>query len=577
MKDGFPFGSILLYEYKNNDVKKNKHRYSLIDVLQRFTTMIDFNENPDKYIEVDEFAEEIARIHGGLSPSGEAAVIRIAKDMILEIIIKDYNNSDEIGIFELANNIQKKLPVLEDPQKREYIAQIQTDAIKFFNNQLDIKNVLIPCIFFEGEESELADVFQRLNRGGKKLSKYQVFAAQWDMYDIKLNHGDYIDKILERVIERYEALNEQRGILIEDFDPNDMRETRTINLSELCYGLGHIIAEESTVFFDEISEDICNELGFQTMLIVFGIPTNKMPTLPDYYKYLKDTTKLEELLTKIIEIYRKVSNAFDRFFVLHMSSRRKKYETKSFTRLQILSFFASLWIVSYNVNFNDDRNEIVIKNIKNKKRETNKVLDNVIIYAIYDAIRSFWSGTGDRKLMDIYINKNNRYIHDLDKSTFKNELFNWNEEMTLKQSVNIQSDEKMILTCIYNHERDFYNKIKDNIDYEHIFARAKYRKHKNKGTISAGALGNIMLLDEGLNRGMKEKYLYDILDPNKVKEPGTIENDYITFSQYPEKVKLDKVETDIIQNNYLSLQKVIRERGEALIERLTEVLYNNKK
>lgn len=132
---------------------------------------------------------------------------------------------------------------------------------------------------------------------------------------------------------------------------------------------------------------------------------------------------------------------------------------------------------------------------------------------------------------------------------------------------------KMILTCISNFEQDFYKNIHDNIDYEHIFARKKYNIHKNKGIIPAGALGNIMLLDENLNRKLKEKYLYDIFDPIKISTPDTIEYNYIRKSFYPDKSKLEAIELDIISNEYSSLSEMIRKRGEQLIDRLTEILY----
>ncbi|MGT2341328.1 hypothetical protein ACVPOQ_10725 [Staphylococcus aureus] len=74
---------------------------------------------------------------------------------------------------------------------------IQSDVITYFNNQLDISNVRIPCIFFEEKTDELAEVFQRLNSGGKKLSKYQVFAAHWDRYEVELGDLKYSDERLK--------------------------------------------------------------------------------------------------------------------------------------------------------------------------------------------------------------------------------------------------------------------------------------------------------------------------------------------------------------------------------------------
>lgn len=54
----------------------------------------------------------------------------------------------------------------------------------------------------------------------------------------------YSDEIFKNVIERYERLNNDRGILIENFDFKEMEMLRVINLFELCYGFGKVIFDE---------------------------------------------------------------------------------------------------------------------------------------------------------------------------------------------------------------------------------------------------------------------------------------------------------------------------------------------
>lgn len=568
LKDGYPFGSILLYEYENEG------KYTLIDGLQRYTTMLDFKENPTNYVEFDEYAERISDLYVGASDSTKAEVTNYAKNALLKIIEKHIDSTIEnIKVNEVAKKMIEQFPVLDDADTRDDINQVQADVILYFNKQLDISNVKIPCIFFEGEETELAEVFQRLNSGGKKLSKYQVFAAHWDRYDIELGKGDYSNKVLDNVIDRYEKLNNERGILIENFDPAEMRNSRTINLSELCYGLGKIISDELVAFFNNVTEDICNEIGFQTMLIVFGIPTNKMNELPNMHKFLKNKNSIEELFVNILKIYKIINNRFKESFSMVVSSRNDKYETKSFTRLQIMSFFSSLWIALYKIELYESRNSFSIKPIKSAKNNQSTILANTIIYALYDVIRKYWSGTGDRKLMDIYISGNNRYLKTLPKDVFRNELLRWNEESTSKQSINIQTDEKMLITFIANSRRSFYSSLNDNFDYEHIFSRKLYNQHKNNAIIPAGSLGNIMLLDAGTNRKKKEKFLYSVLDMDKVSTKDTIESDYIKHSFYPDKRTIDTVELDILDEKYDSVIKFIKNRGDILIDEIVKILY----
>ncbi|HCT0446383.1 TPA: DUF262 domain-containing protein, partial [Staphylococcus pseudintermedius] len=198
LKNGLPFGSILLYEYEG------ENEYSLIDGLQRFSTMRDFSENPTDYIDFLDYAEKIADLHINASSSTRSEVIQHAKSCILNIIKKYIDrNTKNPKALELAEKLEERFPILSESTVRDEIIQIQADVLEYFNNQLNISKVKIPCIFFEGEETELAEVFQRLNSGGKKLSKYQVFAAHWDKYDITLGEGSNSTKILENVIERY--------------------------------------------------------------------------------------------------------------------------------------------------------------------------------------------------------------------------------------------------------------------------------------------------------------------------------------------------------------------------------------
>ncbi len=57
-----------------------------------------------------------------------------------------------------------------------------------------------PAFFFTGDKSELPEVFANVNLGGKKLTKYQVFAAQWNRYKVQLSQEKYSNEILERTI-----------------------------------------------------------------------------------------------------------------------------------------------------------------------------------------------------------------------------------------------------------------------------------------------------------------------------------------------------------------------------------------
>lgn len=55
LHNGFPFGFILLHRYAEDRGGK----YNIIDGLERFTTIQDFKNNPETYIEFDSYATKI--------------------------------------------------------------------------------------------------------------------------------------------------------------------------------------------------------------------------------------------------------------------------------------------------------------------------------------------------------------------------------------------------------------------------------------------------------------------------------------------------------------------------------------
>src|SRR5690625_4578376 len=53
LSKGYPFGAILIYKYEEDN------KYSIIDGLQRFTTIEDYIRNPEDYISFEDIVEHI--------------------------------------------------------------------------------------------------------------------------------------------------------------------------------------------------------------------------------------------------------------------------------------------------------------------------------------------------------------------------------------------------------------------------------------------------------------------------------------------------------------------------------------
>ena len=182
---GYPFGSILLYRYKNAD------ELSLIDGLQRYSAMIDFKDNPSKYFNnygsfINEIVAEIKSLEDLELSANSEENIREKLDGIFKAYLMEPDPSPYYirdAITKGADCISIYPTTEESLNKLLYVQGRLDKAVEDF---LDLDDVIIPCIVFNGDESMLPDVFANLNRGGTKLSKYQVLAATLYSNTVKL-------------------------------------------------------------------------------------------------------------------------------------------------------------------------------------------------------------------------------------------------------------------------------------------------------------------------------------------------------------------------------------------------------
>ncbi|TFB19576.1 DUF262 domain-containing protein [Filobacillus milosensis] len=566
LKKGFPFGSILIYKYEEEE------KYSLIDGLQRYTTLDEFTSMPEKYLEseINDFVKKISNflpthIKENISSIKEIEINIF--NIVTNFIIK-FNKDQRVERTELVNNLKENVTPLFigdlDPSLK--LIDLQGEIEDTVNKTVNIKDLDIPCIEFEGDESELAEVFQNLNTGGKKLTKYQVFAAQWSKYQIQLNDSKYNAMLLNEVIDRYkDLLANRRDISIEGFDVEEMENSKTINLSELCYALGKIITDLSPVFWSKNkgNEELANEIGYSTIGIVLGVSNNKLHEIINYKEFFDDPNTIEEMVSQILSIFNELNNYFGRY-LSHPGTTKIVYENKAITNFQVLSFFASLWSIKIDVD--NEFNTISQKN--NYRRSYDSAKKNFIHYLVRDVVVSRWSGTGDRKLNDIYINKNNRYKNKISKKSFEFELSQWLNEDLANSSIQFNNVSKLILTVAYsNNSHDFES---SNYHLEHVIPKY-YLKEKYKLTnpvIPAGNLGNMMFLSDSVNTSKRQLTLYEV-----IQEGHAIKDKFIDLSYYPSEQRINKVIQELEKNNTHDALQLIKDRATSIINKLIDSLF----
>lgn len=566
LSKGYPFGAILIYKYENED------KYSIIDGLQRYTTIMDYVDNPEKYINFEDIVEEKI-IHRFIkSEEVSSTTIHNAKKILnttIEAFTKEaLKGNDSTGVFYdlLEDDLPGFFASINMPDYR-YLEEVTATILNKIINHLDVESLPIPTIVFTGGVEELATVFENLNRGGKKLSKYQVFAAQWSKHELKLAETNLNSRILEITIQRYEELINSRNVEINNFSREEMMESRTINVAEFCYALGKLILEKMQVFWDKDNDDTANQIGYSTLTMVFGTKNKDMNTLVEHFEKLDNPVFIEEFVEEILNIYRDINDRFKIILkVPGISNDNVFYGGKVASDFQLLSFFGSLWSLKYE---SLTSGKIAIRPRYKKNYEA--VERNLVKRYIFDIVNGRWSGTGDSKLDNIVIEGENIYLTEITRSRFEQSLLDWHEDVITRNSINFEPVSKMLYTILSSFYSSYYTE--KRYDSEHLIARkhiSKIRSISNR-PIPGGSIGNHMYLDTKNNRGKQEFSLYDMLNAGY-----RLDEEFLSYQSYPSSADFGKIKVELERESgdYDYLIKTIEKRGKYLINDLVVKLYD---
>ena len=557
---GYPFGSILLYRYEG------KKQLSLIDGLQRYSTLREYEEQPENYF--TNYSPYIDKIFNQIE-KGNNIVLSLDQHRDIEAeltkIIRNVLSDPQRTPRALRDTIRSEIPLYPTHHDGylDYLLDLQEELVNDARRFLDLDNLTIPCIVFTGPEEQLPDVFANLNQGGTKLSKYQVLAAQWSQYEIALPESHLGNILLERVIDRYQNLLEERDLEIDGFDPQEMRENRRINLSEYCFALGELVAAKAEVFWGKLStqdlskrEDTVNVLGYLSTAIALNVDNRSIAKLPNKRFLFQDPAFVDSLTEKVLHEYGMIQAAFEPWLRTPGKGESKKYESAAITDMQALSFFAELWHKHYILD-EDAQIITVIENFKSKGYEQSR--RNLVAYCISDIIGHMWQGAGDSRLASFYIPENatrNSYYVGIERDALNERLLAWYEEATAKPSINVDKVSRLLL-CVFS-STDANKYTSDRYDVEHIIAKDKFR---HTAGIPGGVLGNLMYLTPRTNRGKKSRNLFFLND----HEGAAYADEYLEMIRYPSRTEIDTAEEKLSQGSTEEATSLIINRGKEML------------
>lgn len=587
IKNGYPFGSLLLYRDDRKDL--------LIDGLQRTNTISTFINNPAYFFNENDIDDKsIDKIYSLLELNGKENEI---KEKIINILlewVREHKTLQEVERMQYINFVYcliNEFPTAKGKEKSicEIIAPMFDNYISICRK---IINTPIPMLVFEGDEEILPEIFERINSQGTKLTKYQIYAATWNRDGVKIINEE-LSEIIKFVIEMYEDRNSS-GLQTDDYNASSFRNHREVNFYELIFGFGKLISLKYPHLF-EYKDDPSDvpTIGFNLInacLLAKNSDVKKL-NLKLRETFVEDD-KINEFLIEIINCIDRIDKLLSKTIKFKGNSRSGTKVRPLHTEMQIVSIIASYFIMK-NVEIVDEDEKVIKVNLKENNRTwktfLNQFKDNMLKTYILDIIYEKWRGSGDKKLNNIIENPD-FYGRNISEEEFKNGLNLWfetikKERKEYKKISNVKEPEKVILNLVYSEIFSAGDQIDDSkYDIEHLVPKGLLRKRleiiNDSSTetfkLPISSIGNLCFLPEYENRVKKEKTIYQDFSYRKnikismqeleEKYTFTCENDMKWLDQ----VKLDGEE---LEKQYLNF---IDKRFGKILEKLVYVVFNKK-
>ncbi|MCP1275660.1 DUF262 domain-containing protein [Leuconostoc citreum] len=537
---GFPFGALLTYQ-KSSDQKEK-----LLDGQQRWSTILDFQKNKASYfkkLEPSFYKEYFSKLNSWILNSENNKITDDEFDKVLssQIDLSDWVD-EQMDKFDFQNKKSKDI--------RDLIKIVQNKI----NEYLKVEDIQIPIIRYTGDEGNIAQVFENLNKGGVQLTKFEIFAAAWTHTTIVLDNTTLQNDILENVKKFYLSKQdkaEEYGFTLDGFSEDDLTSARAINLFELGLGIGMLVQNKLPALVTDSEKNI-NEIGFGILGLTANIDPKKLGEIPN--KLIQISDNLEEILLKTDKICRKLSSIFDKLIRqnTNKSNNGLEYQRALTTTYKVLSYFATLWDIEDGSE--DERNTI----------------KNIPAYYVRDAIDEIWGNAGDARLYEYYPKRRDKtYIVTPDKQEFITKFHSWIlEENTATERFSPQVKALATIHANLTYLSDFVD-FGDALQFEHIYPKARVRSIDTGKNVVLGRLGNTMYLPKYLNQNKKIKTLYETDNPQRYSK-------VIVESFYPSETEFKNTFNELELSNFGTVNKMILDRSYKVADSIVDKLITSK-
>lgn len=528
LHEGLPFGSVLVYpESQEPDAD-----LLIIDGQQRLSTIIEFNSDRLAFwkpLNQDTYLSALASINEALP--GELQLSESQFDNLLR--------RNKLDLDDWLDDIDDK------SSRKTVRAQFGTIE-KALAEYVDLSSLLIPAIKFIGDKSLIAEVFSRLNQGGIKLSKYQVFSAAWIHTQIKLSTSALQSAILDNVKKHYTSMGEGAAFELDGFSEDLLSATRIITLSDLATALGMFLQEHLKALAPQTDNKI-SELGYGLLGVAVDLDNRKLGHLVDYSDYIQ--ANLQHILEKTDRICSNLQDVFSKMLKVVKANKNDEYARALSTNFKTLSYFAALWYL-------DPESE-----------DYRSTLKNIKAHYLLDALTGVWSSAGDQRLLEYQPSSKKRdYLTPVSASDLEAAFDQWlasnvagiRFSSETKAIITIHANLTYLATTVPNGE---------SFELEHIIAKKfiEAASDTTKKGLFGNSIGNCMFLPKGINNRKKAKTLYEVNTDGRYNK---LIQESFYFSEQDLRAALDALSS----GDRELVNEIIRARSNLIVSSTVKVL-----
>lgn len=560
--NGLPFGVLLLYQ-------ENIGKYSLIDGLQRFSTLCDYVANPNKYINFKELCyDSVEEIINKCEINGN---ITRMKDELINKINEHFSLDDNTNIADIVNKIISDLSFLNEGKTLIYGNIF--GLIENLRKMHEINDLYIPIIIFNGDFSILSEIFENVNANGSQLSKYDIYAARWSKYNMPIIDND----ILNAVDEKYISMQDSTQIEISGYEPGEVFINKEVNLFEYCFAIGKLIINTAEPLFDlpissankyNNDKSKVNSIGFNVIAAILLDSPKKKDNIEKFFINV-DQKQLSNFKNKILECVKFVSDILSPYLRMVDGTNVARY-----IESQITCIFSTVFRIKYSIN----NYSLTIKDSEFSPKERHRMIqrfkDGLPLHYLYDILIDYWGNSGDTKIgLELGNNlANNRYLTKINKGDMSSALIEWVKQQDIKKPKQISKENRLFLNYIVK-KKDFNNimpsKLKDKLEIDFIIPKKRY-VNRFATTSNVANISNITFLPQFENKSKNHLTIYEM---NEQKQTlYELNDEFLDILLYPTKEELDFIKTE---NSFtdVAYNKFLKNRRDFLIRTFMNLFF----